>query len=80
MKISAEAADRNRILLNTIQQKWKEQEAVMNPNELRCSPSKPDEKCFNCKKKLAQSQMYVNTKNSTDKACIYVPISLQEKV
>jgi hypothetical protein len=51
----------------------------MNPDQLRCQPAKPDSKCMNCKRRVVHTQMYVNAKNSTDKACIYIPISLQDK-
>jgi hypothetical protein len=44
---------------------------------LGCKPKEPDAKCSNCKRRLLPNP--VNVKNSKDKACIYVPISLQVK-
>ena len=44
---------------------------------LGCKPKEPDAKCNNCKRLFLPNA--VNVKNSKDKACIYVPISLQVK-
>jgi hypothetical protein len=46
-----------------------------------CLPNRPDAKCENCKRyQVANAQYFVNVKNSKDRACIYVPISLQVKL
>jgi hypothetical protein len=45
-------------------------------NYLGCQPKEPDAKCMNCKRHKASG---VVVKNSKDKACIYIPISLQKK-
>ena len=51
------------------------------PNKyLLCIPEEPDAKCKNCKRMSDGHINSVNVKNSKDKACIYIPISLQEKV
>jgi len=47
-------------------------------NQIGCKPKEPDAKCLNCKRRVF-STLQVRTKNSKDKACIYIPISLQEK-
>ena len=47
-------------------------------NYIACLPKEPDAKCNNCKR-FTQANNYVNVKNSKDKACIYMPISLQVK-
>lgn len=47
-------------------------------NYIACLPKEPDAKCENCKR-FKQASSYVNVKNSKDKACIYMPISLQVK-
>jgi hypothetical protein len=44
---------------------------------LGCKPKEPDAKCLNCKRFSLPNP--VNVKNSKDKACIYVPKSLQVK-
>jgi hypothetical protein len=45
-----------------------------------CLPNRPDDKCENCKRyQVANAQYFVNVKNSKDRACIYVPKSLQVK-
>ena len=50
-------------------------------NYLACLPKKPDSKCDNCKRyQLTEAKYFVNVKNSKDKACIYMPISLQVKI
>ncbi len=46
---------------------------------LGCKPSYPDAKCANCKRPLSEHKTTVHVINSKDKACIYVPISLQVK-
>ena len=43
---------------------------------LNCLPREPDAKCNNCKRRGPNG---VVVKNSKDKACIYIPISLQVK-
>jgi hypothetical protein len=45
-------------------------------NYLGCQPKKPDSKCMNCKR---HKSFGVVVNNSKSKACIYMPISLQEK-
>ena len=44
-----------------------------------CLPKEPDSKCHNCKRFGLNDVVYVSCVNSKDKACIYMPISLQEK-
>jgi hypothetical protein len=46
---------------------------------LGCIPKEPDAKCLNCKRNGLSKVIHVSCKNSTDKACIYMPISLQVK-
>jgi hypothetical protein len=48
-------------------------------NILGCLPKEPDTKCLNCRRLKLHSTAYVVTKNSKDKACVYIPISLQVK-
>lgn len=49
-------------------------------NYIACLPKEPDAKCHNCKRfNWTKQKVYVNVKNSKDKACIYMPISLQVK-
>jgi hypothetical protein len=43
---------------------------------LGCQPKQPDAKCLNCKR---NKPFGVIVNNSKDKACIYIPISLQVK-
>lgn len=46
-----------------------------------CLPKSADAKCENCKRyQVPNAQHFVNVKNSKDRACIYIPISLQGKV
>ena len=45
-------------------------------NYLGCQPQKPDAKCMNCKRHKDSGVVVVNSKS---KACVYMPISLQEK-
>jgi len=47
---------------------------------LLCIPEEPDAKCKNCKRFSDGHINSVKLKNSKSKACIYIPISLQEKV
>jgi hypothetical protein len=44
-----------------------------------CLPKEPDAKCKNCKRNGLKDVIHVSCINSKDKACIYMPISLQEK-
>ena len=44
-------------------------------NYLKCAPTEPCAKCMNCKRRAPVAP--VNVKNSKSKACIYMPISLQ---
>ena len=44
-----------------------------------CLPKEPDAKCQNCKRFGLKDVIHVSCVNSKDKACIYMPISLQEK-
>jgi hypothetical protein len=44
-----------------------------------CLPKEPDAKCQNCKRFGLKDVIHVSCINSKDKACIYMPISLQEK-
>jgi hypothetical protein len=44
-----------------------------------CLPKEPDAKCQNCKRFGLKDVVHVSCVNSKDKACIYMPISLQEK-
>jgi hypothetical protein len=46
---------------------------------LGCLPKEPDAKCENCRRYGLLSHAHVVCQNSKDKACIYVPISLQVK-
>ena len=46
---------------------------------LGCKPKEPDAKCENCRRYGLNDGAHVTCINSKDKACIYVPISLQEK-
>lgn len=46
---------------------------------LGCLPKDPDAKCENCRRYGLMANNYVTCKNSKDKACIYVPKSLQVK-
>jgi hypothetical protein len=46
---------------------------------LLCKPKVPDAKCNNCKRLSDSHINSVNVRNSKDKACIYIPISLQEE-
>jgi hypothetical protein len=46
---------------------------------LGCLPKEPDSKCQNCRRYGLLSDSYVTCTNSKDRACIYVPISLQAK-
>jgi hypothetical protein len=55
------------------------------PNLLRCRPNQISAKCCNCKRWVDHAKqtgigVTVNVKNSKSKACLYIPISLQEKV
>ena len=54
------------------------------PNLLLCRPNQISGRCTNCKRWVDQPKqgkgMVVNVKNSKSRACVYVPISLQEKV
>jgi hypothetical protein len=45
-------------------------------NYLGCQPQKPDAKCMNCKRHKDSGVVVVNSKS---KACVYMPISLQER-
>jgi hypothetical protein len=52
-------------------------------NYILCRPEQADAKCRNCKRWTDQNAKHINSvnlKNSKSKACIYIPISLQEKV
>jgi hypothetical protein len=44
-----------------------------------CLPKEPDSKCQNCKRFGLKDVIHVSCVNSKDKACIYMPISLQEQ-
>ena len=44
-----------------------------------CLPKEPDAKCANCKRNGLRDVIHVSCVNSKDKACIYMPISLQVK-
>ena len=46
---------------------------------LGCKPKEPDAKCENCRRYGLKDGAHVTCINSKDKACIYVPISLQVK-
>ena len=54
------------------------------PNLLLCRPNQISAKCCNCKRWVDQPKqskgVVVNVKNSKSRACVYVPLSLQEKV
>jgi hypothetical protein len=53
----------------------------MMGNIVACLPKQPNNKCHNCKRfQWQEAKYYVNVKNSKDKACIYIPISLQVKL
>jgi hypothetical protein len=47
---------------------------------LGCLPKEPDSKCQNCRRYGLLSDSYVTCTNSKDRACIYIPISLQAKI
>lgn len=53
-------------------------------NLLLCRPNQISAKCCNCKRWVDQAKQHkglaVNVANSKSRACVYVPISLQEKV
>ena len=46
---------------------------------LGCLPKEPDAKCENCRRYGLNDGAHVFCKNSKDKACIYLPISIQVK-
>jgi hypothetical protein len=49
---------------------------------LRCRPKEASGRCMNCKRWFGHTKkgMAVDVRNSKSKACVYIPISLQEKV
>ena len=54
------------------------------PNLLKCRPVEISGRCTNCKRWVDHPRqsgigIAVNVKNSKSKACLYMPISLQEK-
>lgn len=56
-------------------------------NWMRCAPQEVDDRCRNCKRWISHPKQSINpagqscvtVKNSKDKACIRIPISLTEE-